>query len=176
MKKAILAFGISIGIVTSVTSANAQDIDADGTPTLRSQCMLSDNCEYNPNQDNGGQSADPLADAMAETFIRLLMEQYQRQQQMKQQQQPLTEDGEPDFSTGDYGELVAPVRQLARVVNVPHDDVLNIRSGPGTIYPIIAEIPPNGRNVEIINCGAGWCVVNYDGNRGWASARYLTPQ
>jgi hypothetical protein len=49
---------------------------------------------------------------------------------------------------------------------------LHVRSGPGTQYPVIATIPQGGA-VHSSECGAGWCRVDYRGQRGWASRAYL---
>ncbi|MEP4030001.1 SH3 domain-containing protein [Roseibium polysiphoniae] len=51
---------------------------------------------------------------------------------------------------------------------------LNFRAGPGTNYEIIGSIP-NGRIVTVFNCteGYGWCDIDYAGQRGWASGKYL---
>jgi uncharacterized caspase-like protein/uncharacterized protein YraI len=63
-----------------------------------------------------------------------------------------------------------------RVVGVASNDVLNIRSGPGTQHPIVAEIPPNGGGVAVYSCRqvAGytnaWCEVSWQGVDGWASS------
>ena len=47
---------------------------------------------------------------------------------------------------------------------------LNVRSGEGTGYPVIATMPA-GANVDVSGCGDGWCYVSdYD---GFASAAYL---
>jgi hypothetical protein len=49
---------------------------------------------------------------------------------------------------------------------------LNMRSGPGTGYPVVAVIP-QGEPVDATNCNAGWCQVAYGGAMGWASEAYL---
>ncbi len=49
---------------------------------------------------------------------------------------------------------------------------LNVRSGPGTGYPVVAVIP-QGDIVDATGCGGGWCQVAYRGNMGWASQAYL---
>lgn len=51
---------------------------------------------------------------------------------------------------------------------------LNLRSGPGTRYPVIAGIP-NRVSVEVRGCmpGYNWCQVSFGGLYGWASSRYL---
>lgn len=51
---------------------------------------------------------------------------------------------------------------------------LNLRSGPGTQYPVIGVMDYNVRS-EITGCLAdySWCAVNVAGLSGWASAEYL---
>jgi uncharacterized protein YraI len=47
---------------------------------------------------------------------------------------------------------------------------LNVRSGEGTGYPVVAVMPA-GSVVDVSGCGDGWCFVHdYD---GFASASYL---
>ncbi len=50
---------------------------------------------------------------------------------------------------------------------------LNMRSGPGTQYRVIATIPRGGR-VEVRGCSGGWCDVVWAGRRGFASERFLS--
>ncbi|MGH6924509.1 MAG: caspase family protein [Propylenella sp.] len=63
-----------------------------------------------------------------------------------------------------------------RVVGVASNDVLNMRSGPGTGYGIVAEIPPNGAGIAVSACqpvtgfSSKWCTVTWQGVSGWASA------
>jgi hypothetical protein len=49
---------------------------------------------------------------------------------------------------------------------------LNVRSGPGTRYPVIGVLR-SGQNVIITSCGGGWCSISHSGPNGWASERYL---
>ena len=49
---------------------------------------------------------------------------------------------------------------------------LNLRSGPGTRYAVIAAMPAGAR-VEVIRCGS-WCELYYAGRHGWAAARYIS--
>lgn len=51
---------------------------------------------------------------------------------------------------------------------------LNMRTGPGTNYPILTTIPHGGA-VTIFNCtpGFGWCDAAFANTKGWVSARYL---
>jgi uncharacterized protein YraI len=52
---------------------------------------------------------------------------------------------------------------------------LNVRSGPGPQYPVVATIPTNGK-ATIIGCiqGSLWCQVNVGGKQAWAYSKYLT--
>ena len=53
---------------------------------------------------------------------------------------------------------------------------LNLRTGPGTNYPVLLSMPANSM-VYVFYCGDAsqpWCYVNFNGYEGWASARYLT--
>ena len=51
---------------------------------------------------------------------------------------------------------------------------LNMRSGPGTDYPVVGVIPANSQ-VAIEDCAAGtmWCMVDAGGVQGWADSGYL---
>ena len=53
---------------------------------------------------------------------------------------------------------------------------LNVRTGPGTNYPVIAALSTN-QVVEVSGCNNSntWCQVTATNIRGWASARYLRP-
>ncbi len=52
---------------------------------------------------------------------------------------------------------------------------LNVRSGPGPQYPVVAAIPAHGKAI-IIGCiqGSLWCQVNVAGRQAWAYSKYLT--
>ncbi len=69
--------------------------------------------------------------------------------------------------------------RLYRVIDHIPPDMLNVRSGPGTKHQITSRIPHDGINVEVGQCRKvsgyrhRWCVVTYQGERGWAYARYL---
>ena len=60
-----------------------------------------------------------------------------------------------------------------RVVDVEYDDVLNIRAGPSMGHPVVGEIPPAGRGVQLLGACRVWCPVSYNGASGWVYARYL---
>ncbi|WP_312654250.1 SH3 domain-containing protein [Proteiniclasticum sp.] len=50
---------------------------------------------------------------------------------------------------------------------------LNLRSGPGTSYSILAVIP-KGTKVNVISVSGNWAKVTYSGKQGYASISYLT--
>jgi len=50
---------------------------------------------------------------------------------------------------------------------------LNVRSGPGTQYPVVTVIPQGGA-VTATDCNGSWCRVDYRGRDGWASQAYLS--
>lgn len=52
---------------------------------------------------------------------------------------------------------------------------LNVRSGPGPQYPVVAAIPAHGKAI-VIGCiqGSLWCQVNVAGQQAWAYSKYLT--
>jgi uncharacterized protein YraI len=49
---------------------------------------------------------------------------------------------------------------------------LNVRSGPGTSYPVI-DVLRSGQSVILTSCSGGWCSLSHSGPSGWASERYL---
>lgn len=53
---------------------------------------------------------------------------------------------------------------------------LNVRTGPGTNYPVVAALSRN-QVVQVGQCNSAntWCQVSAANIRGWASARYLRP-
>jgi len=59
----------------------------------------------------------------------------------------------------------------AAAATVVADTSLNVRSGPGTQYPVIAVIP-DGAAVNATGCRDGWCHVDYRGRVGCQA--YLT--
>jgi peptidoglycan/xylan/chitin deacetylase (PgdA/CDA1 family) len=50
---------------------------------------------------------------------------------------------------------------------------LNLRSGPGTGYAILAVIP-RGTELTITSSGNGWAVTSYGGRSGYVSTAYLS--
>jgi len=63
------------------------------------------------------------------------------------------------------------------ITGVASDDVLNIRSGPGTGNGIVGAIPPDAcsARVDRSDCDGRWCRVAYDGVTGWINVRYTRP-
>lgn len=50
---------------------------------------------------------------------------------------------------------------------------LNMRTGPGTSYPVILVIP-KGAEVGVLDTSGSWYKVSYGGKTGYASSSYLT--
>jgi hypothetical protein len=65
------------------------------------------------------------------------------------------------------------------VVNVARNDTLKLRSGPGTKFPAIAEIPGDATGVSVFDQDqiwdgdTWWCPVEWKGLRGYVSRSYL---
>jgi hypothetical protein len=67
-----------------------------------------------------------------------------------------------------------PVQLAFMVVNVAHDDVLNVRSGPSAEFDVVGELQPGSRGVTITgDCQARWCPVEHRSARGWVNSTYL---
>jgi uncharacterized protein YraI len=49
---------------------------------------------------------------------------------------------------------------------------LNVRSGPGTQYPVVGSIPA-GETVDVGSCTGSWCQVSFSGGSGFANRSYL---
>ena len=49
---------------------------------------------------------------------------------------------------------------------------LNVRSGPGTQYPVVGSIQA-GETVDAGGCTGSWCQVRFSGGSGFASRNYL---
>ena len=49
---------------------------------------------------------------------------------------------------------------------------LNVRSGPGTQYPVIGSIQ-EGEAVDVRRCAGSWCRVSFSGGTGFANRSYL---
>ncbi len=69
---------------------------------------------------------------------------------------------------------------MVSVTGVASNDVLNVRSGPGTNHGIVGALT-NGDRVRKLRCeqhgGSRWCEIEMQTDmreRGWVNARYLT--
>ena len=49
---------------------------------------------------------------------------------------------------------------------------LNVRSGPGTQFPVIGTLS-NGEAVDVDGCTGSWCQVSFGGGTGYANRSYL---
>lgn len=79
---------------------------------------------------------------------------------------------------GEPIELFAREGDVLGVVGVAHDDVLNVRAGPGTDQPVVATLDPLAD--DVIATGRArqlprslWYEVDVDGVTGWASIAFL---
>ena len=60
------------------------------------------------------------------------------------------------------------------VNGVARDDVLNMRREPSSEADIVGEIPADGHGVRIVGgCQEMWCLVSFDGAKGWVNRSYL---
>lgn len=64
------------------------------------------------------------------------------------------------------------------MIGVAADDVLNVRAGPGTDQPVVAELDPLATEVAATGRGRQlpssiWLEVEVDGTTGWASSAFL---
>ena len=66
-----------------------------------------------------------------------------------------------------------------QVTNVDSWDTLNVRSGAGTGYDVVSEIPASANKIQITSSerdvgGSTWVKVKWDGQSGWVNKRYLS--
>jgi uncharacterized protein YraI len=69
--------------------------------------------------------------------------------------------------------LLLPAQAMAAYEAYTRVD-LNLRVGPSTSYGVI-DVIPAGYPVLVLGCldDISWCDVDFEGLRGWVSARYL---
>lgn len=61
----------------------------------------------------------------------------------------------------------------AKVVNVEANDLLNVRSGSGTMFKVIRQLA-NGNEVDVVETYSnGWAKINVSGLIGYVNASYL---
>lgn len=77
-------------------------------------------------------------------------------------------------------EVPYPAGSALAVVGVAHDDVLNVRQGPSTTFPVVATLGPQahgvvttGRGWRPTGAGSWWIEVTTGGVSGWASLTFL---
>lgn len=83
-------------------------------------------------------------------------------------------------SAGNGGGGASGNSAVVRVVGVPANDILNIRSGPGPNYRVIGALG-NGERVRRLGCqsvgSSRWCQIQMMTDmreRGWVNARFLS--
>lgn len=68
----------------------------------------------------------------------------------------------------------APPASPKMCVNVAADDLLNVRSGPGTRFPVTGALSAGTCDVELTEtCEGNWCQITADRVSGWVNTRYL---
>ncbi|MEO0495995.1 MAG: SH3 domain-containing protein, partial [Pseudomonadota bacterium] len=83
------------------------------------------------------------------------------------------------LSQGNVGERSSRYSARYSVVDHPSSEPLNVRSGPGTNYPVVGGLPYNARDVRVGDCQRKtgfrfrWCTVEWQGTAGWAYGKYL---
>lgn len=79
------------------------------------------------------------------------------------------------FLAGLAALAAAPAHAETRVVNSPGDGFLNLRTGPGTNFDILRQMP-HGSSVRVLERAGSWARVRHEsGAVGWASLRYMVP-
>jgi hypothetical protein len=82
-------------------------------------------------------------------------------------------------TSGGPVEVPFPAGVSLAVVGVAHDDVLNVRGGPGAGFPAVATLGPQTEGVRTTGrgwrsgTGPYWIEVTVAGATGWASLGYL---
>jgi hypothetical protein len=83
-----------------------------------------------------------------------------------------------DDLPGDSFDAAPAAGRSVAVVGVRHDDVLNVRSAPGTDNDIVAELPPTSADAvatgraRLLPSSIWWEVTTADGIVGWISSRF----
>ncbi len=78
---------------------------------------------------------------------------------------------------GKAGAAKLPVASAFRVINVPQDDVLNVRSGPDPTTNIVGVIPPRGSGImKLGGCAGDWCPIRYEREQGWVHRYFIAPE
>ncbi len=79
----------------------------------------------------------------------------------------------PTYSAADLGSCPT-LGGAGSVSLVASNDTLFVRTGPGTGYRQIGELPYNAQGIEIKSCSNKWCTLSYGCLAGFASQKFLT--
>lgn len=84
------------------------------------------------------------------------------------------------FNDVAYSGEVEPVPDQGTQVNykatvTTQSGKLNLRSGPGTGYPVVDRIPKGSTVTVWMEYADGWHFIDWDGEQGYCSGQYLTP-
>lgn len=60
-----------------------------------------------------------------------------------------------------------------RVVNVAEGDSLNVRAESNQKSKIIAAIPYNGKDIQVVSLSGSWYKIKIDDQIGWVNSKYL---
>lgn len=71
--------------------------------------------------------------------------------------------------------LGQPVSAVAATTQATVTESLNVRSGPGTRYPLLGTLE-GGRTVTTSGTSQGWTTITYQGRRAYVASAYLQPQ
>lgn len=79
---------------------------------------------------------------------------------------------------GEPFDIVFAAGSEVAVIGVAHDDVLNVRSGPGVEFDVVAELDPTSTDAIALGegrllVGSIWQAVEVDGVEGWVNSSFL---
>lgn len=83
-----------------------------------------------------------------------------------------------DELAGEPFDLAPAAGAALAVIGVAHDDVLNVRAGPGVDESVVADLAPTGTEVEAtgraraLDESIWWEVVTDDGTYGWVNSAF----
>ncbi len=82
--------------------------------------------------------------------------------------------------SGPSSELQAQQAKSFAITNIDPGDTLNIRSGPGMNFAIVAKLSNSTKGIQIrgeavMNGGDDWVPISFSGGKGWTRSKYLIP-
>ena len=86
----------------------------------------------------------------------------------------LTYGGSTGYASLSYLKLKTPLPSTSTDIRITTEE-LNLRSGPGTTYSIIAVMPA-GAKVTVLSVSGDWAKVTYEGKTGYAHVGYLVKE